>query len=170
MSRDENEHSLELHHLPRKPHSLAATAQVHQGPTEGNKSLSDMMRRDRYQELFPRLWLSSVLSQEALTVARRLLKRSQSCRSPHDRSEQLILVFSNWFFKVKGAVNLETMTRCTVYSTGPGLRAINLFQVLLQAPSLNFSTSLLSQCPSITQDNNASLVCLSSILTLRITC
>ena len=33
-------------------------------------------------------------------------------------------IFSNWFFKAKEVVNLERMTRCAVYSVGPGLRGI----------------------------------------------
>lgn len=65
------EYSLELDHLPRKLCSLVATAQMHEGLTEGNKSLSEVMRRDRHEELFPLLRLSSV---RMLSVTRRHLK------------------------------------------------------------------------------------------------
>lgn len=67
ISRDKNQHSLELQYLPRSPHLLGATAQMPQGLTKGNNS-PDVMRWDRYQELFLVLWLHSW---EALKVNKR---------------------------------------------------------------------------------------------------
>lgn len=140
-----SEHGLELHHLPRNQRSLCNGT----GPLGSNQGQQEPFWCDEEGEV------SRAIPTPVIIQLAQLGGSHSHQETPEENSVLQKPMWQNLatcfgflcFFKVKEALNLERMTRHAVYSTGPGFGAINLFQLLPQAPSLNFSTSLLSQCP-----------------------